>query len=98
MRSLSVSLRYGVDGLIWRLRARLSTIHFIVVVISTSAASAPPSSGLAGLAMILSGSNIHKLPRPWQRSQAPNWLLKLNDRGSSCGTLAPHSGQASFRE
>ena len=38
------------------------------------------------------------LPKPLQASQAPNGLLKENERGSSCGMLAPQSGQASFCE
>ena len=38
------------------------------------------------------------LPSPWHSSQAPYGLLKENDRGSSCGMLAPHSMQASFCE
>ena len=42
--------------------------------------------------MTLAGSKLQRLPRPWHVSQAPNGLLKENDRGSSCGTLAPQSG------
>src|SRR5260370_35703086 len=59
---------------------------------------AQESRGLEQLTTILSGSNIPTLPSPWQRSQAPYWLLKEKERGSSWGTLVPHSGQASLSE
>ncbi len=59
----------------------------------------PPSrSGLERSAMILEESKDHLLPRPLHSSQAPKGLLNENERGSSWGTLAPHSGQASFWE
>src|ERR1700688_3710719 len=37
-------------------------------------------------------------PRPLQAGHAPYGELKLNERGSSCGTEMPQSGQASFSE
>src|ERR1700683_5167998 len=58
----------------------------------------PSSSGREGSTIILAGSKLHLLPRPWQVSHAPKGLLKENERGSSWGTLAPQSGQASFWE
>ncbi len=59
----------------------------------------PPSrSGLDGSTMTLAASNRQFSPKPWQASQAPYGLLKENERGSICGTLAPHSVQASFWE
>src|SRR5580704_10834387 len=58
----------------------------------------PASRGRDGSTIILAGSKLHLLPRPWQVSHAPKGLLKENDRGSSWGTFAPQSGQASFWE
>ena len=58
----------------------------------------PSSSGLEGSTITLAGSNAHLLPSPWHSSQAPYGLLNENERGSSCGTLVPHSVQASFCE
>ncbi len=60
--------------------------------------SPPSSSGLPGSTITLAASKPHLFPNPEQTSQAPNGLLKEKDRGSSCGTLAPQSGQASFCE
>ena len=44
------------------------------------------------------GSKLQVLPSPWQVSHAPNGLLNENERGSSCGTLVPQLGHASFCE
>src|SRR5229473_3804774 len=60
--------------------------------------SAPSSSGREGSTITLDGSKLQRLPKPLQDSHAPNGLLKENERGSSCGTLAPQFGQASFTE
>ena len=57
-----------------------------------------PSSGFDRSAMTFAGSNVHLLPSPWHSSHAPYGLLNENERGSSCGTLVPHSVQASFCE
>src|SRR5690348_12983671 len=58
----------------------------------------PSNSGLDGSAITLAGSKLHWLPSPWHSSHAPYGLLNENERGSSCGTLVPHSVQASFCE
>src|ERR1035438_5304334 len=59
----------------------------------------PPSSrGLAPSTITFAGSNVQVLPNPWHCSQAPYGLLNENERGSSCGMLAPHSMHASFCE
>ena len=53
----------------------------------------------AGISLHFGGndwSNAQVLPSPLQFSHAPKGLLNEKERGSSCGTLAPHSGQASF--
>ncbi len=46
--------------------------------------------------MIFAASKLQVLPSPWQVSQAPNGLLKENDRGSSCGMLVPQFGAGQF--
>src|SRR6267154_6608803 len=59
----------------------------------------PPSkSGRLRSLMILEGSKSYFEPRPLQAGQAPYGELKLKERGSSCGTEMPQSGQASFSE
>src|ERR1700736_5309109 len=59
----------------------------------------PPSkSGRVQSTMTLAGSKSYFEPRPLQAGQAPYGELKLNDRGSSCGTETPQSGQANFSE
>src|SRR6266446_8744262 len=58
----------------------------------------PSNSGRDQSTMILAGSKSYFEPRPLHAGQAPYGELKLNDRGSSCGTEMPHSGQASFSE
>ena len=60
--------------------------------------SAPSSSGFDGSAITFDGSKLHLLPEPVQASHAPYGLLNENDRGSSCGTLRPQFGHASFCE
>src|ERR1700686_228110 len=60
--------------------------------------SAPSSSGFDGSTITFAGSQLQRLPSPVQVSQAPNGLLNENDRGSSCGTLDPHSGHTSLLE
>src|SRR5665811_2139887 len=59
---------------------------------------APSSSGFDQSAMTLAGSKSYLLPSPLHSGQAPYMLLNENERGSSTGTLMPHSGQASFDE
>src|SRR5579859_7770415 len=59
----------------------------------------PPSkSGRAQSVTILAGSKSYLDPRPLQAGHAPYGELKLKERGSSCGTETPQSGQASFSE
>src|SRR3984957_6848044 len=58
----------------------------------------PSSSGFDQSVITLAGSKSYLLPRPWHSGQAPYMLLNENDRGSSCGTLMPQSGHASFSE
>ena len=48
--------------------------------------------------LLLPGSKSYFEPRPLHAGQAPYGELKLNERGSSCGTEMPQSGQASFSE
>src|SRR5215470_16832183 len=59
----------------------------------------PPSKrGRVQSVTTFAGSKSYFEPRPLQAGQAPYGELKLNERGSSCGTLMPQSGQASFSE
>src|SRR5260370_1551407 len=59
----------------------------------------PPSkSGRVQSVMILDGSKSYFEPRPLHAGHAPYGELKLNERGSSCGTEMPHSLQAIFSE
>src|SRR5260370_30587610 len=59
----------------------------------------PPSkSGRVQSVMIFEGSKSYFEPRPLHAVQAPYGELKLKERGSSCGTEMPQSGQASFSE
>src|SRR5579872_681646 len=59
----------------------------------------PPSKrGRVQSVITRAGSKSYFEPRPLQAGQAPYGELKLNDRGSSCGTEMPQSGQASFSE
>src|SRR5260370_34931908 len=48
--------------------------------------------------MIFEGSKSYFEPSPLHAGHAPYGELKLNERGSSCGTEMPQSGQASFSE
>src|SRR3974390_1146887 len=48
--------------------------------------------------MTFAGSKSYFDPNPLHAGQAPYGELKLNERGSSCGTDSPQSGQASFSE
>src|SRR5258708_4426822 len=48
--------------------------------------------------MIFDGSKSYFEPRPLHAGQAPYGELKLKERGSSCGTEMPQSGEASFSE
>ncbi len=59
---------------------------------------APSSSGFDQSEMTLAGSKSYLLPSPLHSGQAPYMLLNENERGSSTGTLMPHSGHASFDE
>src|ERR1035441_2251835 len=59
---------------------------------------APSSSGFDQSAMTLAGSKSYLLPSPLHSGHAPYMLLNENERGSSTGTLMPHSGQASLDE
>src|SRR5688572_30095967 len=59
----------------------------------------PPSNkGRDQSTIIFPGSKSNFDPSPLHPAQAPYGELKLNDRGSSCGTEIPHSLQASFSE
>src|SRR6202166_4860878 len=58
----------------------------------------PSNSGRVQSVMILAGSKSYLEPRPLQAGHAPYGELKLKERGSSCGTEIPQSGQASFSE
>src|SRR6266478_6245758 len=59
----------------------------------------PPSSrGFDQSTITLPGSKSYLLPKPLHSLQAPYIELKENDRGSSCGTLIPHSGHANVAE
>src|SRR5512143_2170404 len=60
--------------------------------------SAPSSMGFDGSTITFAGSQLQRLPSPVHVSHAPKGLLNENDRGSSCGTLEPHSGHANFCE
>src|ERR1700722_2976630 len=67
--------------------------------LDAAAGPMPPSSnGFVASAMTLPGSNAQVLPIPEHSSQAPYGLLKEKERGSSSGTLVPHSTHASLRE
>src|SRR6185437_4290366 len=48
--------------------------------------SAPSNSGLLQSTMTFAGSKSYFDPSPWHSGQAPYGELKLNERGSSCGT------------
>src|SRR6267154_183428 len=59
----------------------------------------PPSkSGRVQSVIIFDGSKSYLDPSPLHAGHAPYGELKLNERGSSCGTEMPQSGQASFSE
>src|SRR5580693_6515846 len=58
----------------------------------------PSNSGLVQSTITLEGSKSYFEPSPWHSGQAPYGELKLKERGSSCGTEIPQSGQASFSE
>src|ERR1700688_606857 len=58
----------------------------------------PSNNGRDQSVIILAGSKSYFEPRPLQAGHAPYGELKLNERGSSCGTEMPQSGQASFSE
>src|SRR5215470_5830802 len=59
----------------------------------------PPSNrGRVQSTITRAGSKSYFEPRPLQAGQAPYGELKLKERGSSCGTEMPQSGQASFSE
>src|SRR5260370_35984139 len=59
----------------------------------------PPSkSGRVQSVMIFDGSKSYFEPSPLHAGHAPYGELKLKERGSSCGTEMPQSGQASFSE
>src|SRR5215831_6717736 len=60
--------------------------------------SAPSSNGFDQSLITFAGSKSYLLPSPWHSGHAPYVLLNENDRGSSCGTLIPQSGHASFSE
>ena len=59
--------------------------------------SPPSSNGFDQSTITLPGSKSYLLPSPLHSLHAPYIELNENDRGSSCGTLMPHSGQASSR-
>src|SRR5271167_162419 len=58
----------------------------------------PSSSGFDQSVITFAGSKSYLLPSPLHSGHAPYTLLNENDRGSSTGTLMPHSGHASFDE
>src|SRR5215467_13698728 len=59
----------------------------------------PPSKrGFVQSTITFEGSKSYFEPRPLHAGQAPYGELKLNERGSSCGTEMPHSLQAIFSE
>ncbi len=60
--------------------------------------SPPSNRGRDQSTMILAGSKSYFEPRPLHAGQAPYGELKLNERGSSCGTEMPQSLQAIFSE
>src|SRR5262245_49074571 len=60
--------------------------------------SPPSKSGRVQSEMTFAGSKSYFEPRPLHAGHAPYGELKLKERGSSCGTLMPQSGQASFSE
>src|SRR6516225_4830189 len=60
--------------------------------------SPPSKRGRVQSVTTLAGSKSYLEPRPLQAGQAPYGELKLKERGSSCGTLTPQSGHASFSE
>src|SRR6516225_1227197 len=60
--------------------------------------SSPSNKGRVQSVTTFAGSKSYFEPRPLQAGQAPYGELKLKERGSSCGTLIPQSGQASFSE
>src|ERR1700720_519679 len=58
----------------------------------------PSNSGRVQSAITFSGVKSNFEPKPLQAGHAPYGELKLKERGSSCGTEIPQSGQASFSE
>src|SRR6266403_4951796 len=60
--------------------------------------SPPSKSGRVQSVTTFAGSKSYFEPRPLHAGQAPYGELKLHERGSSCGTLRPQSGHASFSE
>ena len=60
--------------------------------------SPPSKSGRDQSATTFAGSKSYFDPSPLHAGQAPYGELKLNERGSSCGTEMPHSLHASFSE
>ena len=58
----------------------------------------PSNSGRVQSTITFDGSKSYFEPRPLHAGHAPYGELKLNERGSSCGTEMPHSLQAIFSE
>src|SRR3954466_14525936 len=58
----------------------------------------PSSSGFDQSTTTFAGSKSYLLPSPLHSLHAPYIELNENDRGSSCGTLMPHSGHANVAE
>src|SRR5579872_3560941 len=87
----------GLLRLMRRREAASDTVSFMYDELAPGP-SPPSNKGLEGSTMTFAASKLQVLPSPWQVSQAPNGLLKEKERGSSCGTLVPQLGQASFCE
>src|SRR5215831_13197904 len=87
----------GVESLILK-RCEASLSQWCMCAELAPGPSPPSSNGFEKSTTTLPGSKVHRLPRPEQVSHAPYGLLKENERGSSWGTLVPHSVQASFCE
>src|SRR5580704_2270454 len=98
VRAWTGSFSHGVVfGLSRRALSAASTCA--ISLVDAAAGPNPPSrGGWPGSAITLSAAKARVLPRREQSSHAPYGLLKENERGSSSGTLVPHSTHASFRE
>ena len=60
--------------------------------------SPPSKRGRVQSTITFDGSKSYFEPRPLHAGHAPYGELKLNERGSSCGTEMPQSLQAIFSE